>query len=103
MYFFVQRQAVRAFRIVLMVSFVVVVFSGAMLGLQALRSKAPEQAVITAQTITAKSSPDEKSVDAFVVHEGLKVRLTDSVGDWVKITLADGKVGWILASDCEKI
>ncbi len=103
MVFFVRRTALRIFRIVLIVSFVVVVLSGSMLGLQALRSKAPEQAIITAQTITAKSSPDEKSVDAFVVHEGLKVRLTDSVAGWVKITLADGKVGWIRANDCEKI
>jgi tetratricopeptide (TPR) repeat protein len=103
MVFFVRRDALRALRIVLIASFVVVILSGAMLGLQALRSKAPEQAIITAQTITAKSSPDEKSVDAFVIHEGLKVRLTDSVADWVKITLADGKVGWIPAGDCEKI
>jgi tetratricopeptide (TPR) repeat protein len=103
MYFFVRREFLRALRIALIVSLVFVVLSGAMLGLQAMRSKAPEQAVITAQTITAKSSPDEKSVDAFVVHEGLKVKLTDSVADWVKITLADGKVGWIPAGDCEKI
>ena len=29
--------------------------------------------------------------------------MTDAVAGWVKITLADGKVGWIEASLCEKI
>jgi uncharacterized protein YgiM (DUF1202 family) len=42
-------------------------------------------------------------VDAFVIHEGAKVKLTDLVGDWVKITLVDGKVGWIPADQCERI
>jgi hypothetical protein len=25
------------------------------------------------------------------------------VGDWVKIMLADGKVGWVLTDQCERI
>lgn len=61
------------------------------------------EAIITAHTVTAKSSPDPKSIDAFVIHEGLKVKITDSVGDWVKIVLPDGKVGWIDNKQCEKI
>jgi len=42
-------------------------------------------------------------MDAFVIHEGLKVTLSDALGDWVKITLADGKVGWIRGNECERI
>lgn len=103
MYLFVRRGVLRVFRIVLIVSFIFVVLSGIMLGIQSFQSRGPDQAIVTAQTITAKSSPDEKSVDAFVIHEGLKVKLTDSVGDWVKITLADGKVGWIPTGGCDRI
>ncbi|MGA9365304.1 MAG: tetratricopeptide repeat protein [Bacteroidota bacterium] len=60
-------------------------------------------AIVTASVVTAKTSPDSQSVDAFVIHEGLKVALSDAVGDWVRITLADGKVGWIRANECERI
>lgn len=102
-YLFVRRGVLRALRIALIVSFIFVILSGLMLGIQSFQNRGPDQAIVTAQTVTAKSSPDEKSVDAFVIHEGLKVKLTDSVGDWVKITLADGKVGWIPAGGCERI
>ena len=70
---------------------------------QAADSRSREDAILTAGVVTAKTSPDTQSVDAFVVHEGLKVRLSDSVAGWVKIVLADGKVGWIRAADCERI
>jgi tetratricopeptide (TPR) repeat protein len=62
-----------------------------------------DQAIVTAPVVTAKTSPDSQSVDAFVIHEGLKVMLGDDVGEWVRITLADGKVGWIRSSECERI
>jgi len=42
-------------------------------------------------------------VDAFVIHEGLKVRITDAVGEWVRIALPDGKVGWVLQTTAERI
>jgi hypothetical protein len=60
-------------------------------------------AVITAPVVTAKTSPDAQSLDTFVAHEGLKIKLSDAVGDWMKIVLPDGKVGWIRAQDCERI
>ena len=60
-------------------------------------------AIVTTLIATAKTSPDSQSLDAFVIHEGLKVKLSDSLGDWVKIVLADGKVGWIRAQECERI
>lgn len=61
------------------------------------------RAIVLAPVATAKNSPDAESTDAFVIHEGLSVRMSDQVGEWVKITLADGKVGWILSSQCERI
>jgi tetratricopeptide (TPR) repeat protein len=59
--------------------------------------------VVVEQSITVKTSPDMKSTDAFVIHEGLKVKLEDRLDNWVKIRLADGKVGWIENSAVEKI
>ncbi len=52
-------------------------------------------AVVTARITTVKNSPDPKSSDAFVLHSGVKLTITDSVNDWFEIRLADGKVGWM--------
>ena len=45
-----------------------------------------------------KSSPDDRSTDLFVLHEGVKVEILDTVESWKKIRLVDGKVGWIPSS-----
>ena len=70
---------------------------------QVIDSRNRTDAVITASVLTAKTSPDPQSLDAFVAHEGLKVKLSDAVGEWMKIVLPDGKVGWIRSQDCERI
>ncbi len=80
-----------------------VVLAGSLLSIQVVISKADEEAIITSRVVTVKSSPDLQSVDAFVVHEGLKVKMSDSIGEWVKVTLADGKVGWIRQHEVERI
>ena len=59
--------------------------------------------VVVVQSITVKTSPDIKSTDTFVIHEGLKIKLEDKLDDWIKIRLVDGKVGWLLAKKIEKI
>jgi tetratricopeptide (TPR) repeat protein len=59
--------------------------------------------VVVEQSITVKTSPDPKSTDAFVIHEGLKVNLEDQLDEWIKIKLADGKVGWVEINSIEKI
>ena len=103
MYLVLHQSFLRFVRIVFFISCVSVVLSAAMLGIQSFRDTAQDKAIIIAQTVTAKSSPDTKAVDAFVIHEGVKVKLTDEVGDWVKVTLLDGKIGWILTDQCERI
>ncbi len=59
--------------------------------------------VVIHDIITIKNSPDAKSSDAFVLHSGVKVQITDRVNDWIKIRLADGKVGWMENIAAERI
>jgi tetratricopeptide (TPR) repeat protein len=54
-----------------------------------------KKAVVIEQSVTAKLSPDNKSNDAFVIHEGLKVTVEDHLSNWIKIRLEDGKIGWL--------
>jgi tetratricopeptide (TPR) repeat protein len=61
------------------------------------------EAVIFSPTLTVKSSPDEKSTDLFVLHEGTRVRIQDQIGTWYEIRIASGSVGWVPASAVEKI
>lgn len=103
MYLILLPEVLRIVRIFFFVSFVLVILFAMMLGIQSFQDTSQNKAIITMQVVTAKSSPDAKSVDAFVVHEGLKVKLSDAVSNWVKITLVDGKVGWIPADQCERI
>jgi tetratricopeptide (TPR) repeat protein len=66
-------------------------------------AKSASEAIIFAPTITVKSSPDEKSTDLFVVHEGTKVTLLDNISEWYEIRIANGSVGWLPKSSLEKI
>lgn len=61
------------------------------------------EAIVMQPTVTVKSSPSDKGTNLFVVHEGLKVKITDKLGDWVEIRLADGNKGWLLAESIERI
>jgi tetratricopeptide (TPR) repeat protein len=60
-------------------------------------------AIVMQPTVTVKSSPSEKGTNLFVVHEGLKVEITDQLGDWLEIKLADGNKGWLLSESIERI
>jgi tetratricopeptide (TPR) repeat protein len=62
-----------------------------------------DEAIVLASITTVKNSPDSRSSDAFVLHAGVKIQIIDSVSDWVKIRLADGKVGWMEKGAAERI
>ncbi|WP_299776732.1 tetratricopeptide repeat protein [uncultured Formosa sp.] len=56
-------------------------------------------AIIFAQESQVKSEPNLSSQEAFILHEGTKVQVLDTVNNWKKIKLSDGKTGWISSSD----
>jgi len=60
-------------------------------------------AIIFAQETTIKSEPNLRSEEVFELHEGTKVEITETVNDWKKIKLADGKIGWIPATDLKEL
>ena len=63
-----------------------------------------DYAIVMRPVSSVKSSPSaESSKDLFVLHEGTKVSILDSVGKWYNISLSDGRQGWIPESDIEII
>ena len=56
-----------------------------------------DQAIIMTPTVTVKSTPNEVSVDLFVLHEGTKVEILDHTDGWNKIKIANGSIGWLQA------
>lgn len=62
-----------------------------------------KEAIVFTPTVSIKSSPDQGSVDLFVIHEGLKVKITDQVNDWYEIRIPNGSKGWIKITDLEII
>ena len=63
-----------------------------------------DKAVVVTPTINVKSTPSDTGTDAFVIHEGTSVTITDStMKDWFSITLANGKEGWLKRSLVEVI
>jgi tetratricopeptide (TPR) repeat protein len=62
-----------------------------------------QPAIIFASEIEVKTEPTLGSNVAFKLHEGTKVQILAQDGNWFRITLADGKDGWIPASDLKQL
>jgi uncharacterized protein YgiM (DUF1202 family) len=62
-----------------------------------------QSAIIFTNEIEVKTEPTLGSNVAFTLHEGTKVKITDQDGNWYRITLADGKDGWIPVSDLKQL
>ena len=86
---------------------VLLVFMSFALGFSVSQKKAymaADKAIVMRPVVSVKSSPSaEASKDLFILHEGTKVTVLDQVGNWNNISLADGRQGWISASDLERI
>lgn len=61
-------------------------------------------AIVISPSVTIRSTPNESGTSLFILHEGHKVNIKDnSMKNWKEISLEDGKIGWISASDIEVI
>jgi len=70
---------------------------------QYIKTQSTPQAIIVTPSVVVKSSPSDGGTELFLIHEGLKVTVTDKLGSWREIKLSDGNEGWIKESDLEVI
>ena len=61
------------------------------------------QAIVMTPSVVVRGATDPSGTELFVIHEGLKITLVDSLGLWYNIRVADGNVGWVRQADVEKI
>ena len=54
-----------------------------------------DEAIVTALSVSVRSMPDVSGTELFTVHEGMKVQLTDEVGEWVEVIFPNGSKGWM--------
>jgi tetratricopeptide (TPR) repeat protein len=60
-------------------------------------------AIVFEKTAEIKNGPTLNSDTVFELHEGTKIQVLDGIDDWMKIKLADGKIGWIIAEYIKEI
>ena len=60
-------------------------------------------AIALAEVVTARSGPDVDQTEVFIMHEGTKVRVVRSEGDWSLVRLQNGLGGWVRVDQIEPI
>jgi tetratricopeptide (TPR) repeat protein len=62
-----------------------------------------QPAIVFSEVVSVKSEPKNGASDAFVLHEGTKVYVIESLDNWDKIQLTDGNEGWIENSAIKRL
>jgi tetratricopeptide (TPR) repeat protein len=62
-----------------------------------------QPAIVFSEIVSVKSEPKNGATDAFVIHEGTKVYVIESLDNWDKIQLTDGNEGWIENSAIKRL
>ena len=60
------------------------------------------EAIITQGVVNGKSAPDRSGTDLFTVHEGTKVTIRETLGEWCNIRVGNNE-GWIRLQSLERI
>lgn len=60
-------------------------------------------AIVFAEITSVKTEPKLDAPDAFMLHEGTKVQILETLDNWRNIELSDGTNGWIEASAIKEL
>ncbi|WP_026472987.1 tetratricopeptide repeat protein [Alkaliflexus imshenetskii] len=61
------------------------------------------RAIVFSPSVTVRSAPEAGGTELFVLHEGTRVKILQTIGHWLEVEIEDGNVGWIHASHLEVI
>lgn len=60
-------------------------------------------AIIIQPSVTVKGAPSDTGTELFILHEGIKVHITDSIQGWKEVRIPDGNTGWVENKTMERI
>lgn len=60
-------------------------------------------AIVMQNAVAVKSSPSAGGTDLFVLNEGVRVEVKESIGEWSEVVVASGNSGWLQLSAIEYI
>jgi tetratricopeptide (TPR) repeat protein len=60
-------------------------------------------AIVFSSQVEVRNEPTVRGEAVFILHEGTKVQVLDREGDWARISIADGKDGWLLHSAVKEL
>lgn len=83
----------------ILLSITTIVFSG-IRGTQMVNHN---EAIVMSGVIVIKGAPDKSGTDLYQLHEGSKITIIGSLGDWYEVRLGNGNVGWVENKLVEKI
>jgi SH3-like domain-containing protein len=66
-------------------------------------SQQTQYAILFSKQIDTWSEPNQQGDLLFVLHEGTKLQLLDSLAEWQKIRIANGSEGWLLNADLRNL
>lgn len=59
------------------------------------RTQNTVNAIVFLEEVSVKEEPRDNALEVFSLHEGTKVKVLDRVGEWHKVKIVDGQVGWL--------
>ena len=60
-------------------------------------------AIIFSEEVVLRNEPSPRAEEAFVLHEGAKVKIIEEFQDWMEIELPNGSRGWLEKSELKRL
>ncbi len=83
--------------------FIIFLVSAGLFAIRLNEKAKTKEGVVLVEKVDVKSSPAEDATEVFALHEGTKVKINDVSGEYFKILLSDGNVGWLPKDSIEII
>ncbi|QCX02062.1 tetratricopeptide repeat protein [Aggregatimonas sangjinii] len=94
-YFFHDATRKRIAFILSLIGLLVSIFAVAMAFVNYADFNSNQPAIVFDNEIAVRSEPNERGEGIFILHEGTKVNVLESLNGYQKIKIADGKTGWL--------
>jgi tetratricopeptide (TPR) repeat protein len=103
-YYFSRKTLIKRILFIGSMFFLVLAVSSALIGFtkNSLQQES-SYAIVFAEQVEVKSEPSPRAGEAFLLHEGAKVKINENFREWVEIELPNGSRGWMHENDLKSL